>query len=98
MYPTNKTMKTTYVNWTLIPWDGNTELGYQCYRKSFHNGHVSVGIGEFNLICYSYGPNSTYSLSGTRVRVGGVDLTPEQAMEIVDRNNGRHNHKDNDPR
>lgn len=91
-------MEKKYIDWTLIDWDGNRELGYKCYRKSFGRGHVSIGVGEFNLIVYSYGANSDRSLSSTRVRVGGVDLTPEQAMEIVDRNDGQHNHKDNNPK
>jgi hypothetical protein len=87
-------MKTKYGNWTLIDWDGNIELGYKCYRKSFGRGHVSVGVGEFTLIVYSYGASSDDSLSSTRWREEGT-ITEEKAMEIVDRNKGKHNPKDN---
>lgn len=88
-----------YPKWTLIDWDGNREMKLKCWRKSFGRGHVSVGVGEFDAIVYSYGPNSDNSLSGTRSRwqYGRPDLTEEQAMAIVDRNNGKHNHKDNEP-
>jgi len=82
--------------WKLIDWDGNPELLFKCYRKKFGRGHVSIGVGEFTSIVYSYGANSNGSLSGTRVRENG-DMTVEQAMEIVDRNNGKYNYKDNDP-
>ena len=90
----------TYDTWTLIDWDGNPDLHLKCWRKSFGKGHVSVGVGKFDLIVYSYGPNSSSSMSGTRSRMlayGRPDLTPEQAMAIVDRNKGYHNHKDNEP-
>lgn len=84
-------MKTKYLNWTQIQWDGNPDLNYSCWRKSFRNGHVSVGIGEFNLIVYSFGANSDYSMSSTRWRdadKGEQTLTEEQAMQLVDKNNG----------
>jgi hypothetical protein len=84
-------MKTRYKNWTLIDWDGNTELGYKCWRKSFGRGHVSVGVGSFKLIVYSHGANSDESLSSTRIG----NQTETDAMIIVDRNKGYHNHKDN---
>jgi hypothetical protein len=80
--------------WTLIDWDGNTELGYKCYRKSFGKGHVSVGIGEFTTIVYSYGANSNSSMSSTRWRETG-NISEQKAMEIVDRNYGKYNYKDN---
>jgi len=86
--------KQIFENWTIIDWDGNKELGYKCYRKSFGRGCVSVGIGEFKLIVYSYGANSVYSLSSTRWREAGT-ISEQQAMKIVDRNKGHHNPKDN---
>lgn len=87
--------KKKYKEWTLIPWDGNTSLGYECYRKSFGRGHVSIGVNEkFQSIVYSYGTNSDESLSGTRRRPDG-SITVEKAMEIVDRNKGKYNHLDN---
>lgn len=88
-------MKTKYKEWTLIDWDGNTDLKLKCWRKSFGRGHVSVGVGEFYLIVYSYGANSDDSLSGTRKRAYGT-LTEFMAMAIVDRNKGYYNHKDDD--
>lgn len=78
-----------YEQWTRIPWDGNTELGYECYRKSFGHGHVSVGIGDFTYIVYSYGPNSDSSLSSTRWRKDG-NITEQEAMDLVDKNKGNH--------
>lgn len=89
-----------YENWTLIPWDGNPDLSYKCWRKTFNTprqrGHVSVGVGEFDSIVYSYGANSSNSISSTRWRETG-NITEEQAMQIVDRNKGVYNHKDNEP-
>jgi hypothetical protein len=82
--------------WELIDWDGNPELGLKCYRKKFGSGKVSVGVGEFTIIGYSYGPDSDYSLSSTRWRKDG-NITEQQAMAIVDRNNGRYNYKDDEP-
>lgn len=82
--------------WELIEWDGNSSLKLQCYRKKFGKGHVSIGVGEFKNIVYSYGANSDYSISSTRWRFDG-DITVEQAMEIVDRNKGYYNYKDNKP-
>ena len=87
-----------YKNWTLIDWDGNRELGFKCWRKSFGRGHVSVGVGSFDLIVYSYGADSESSMSGTRSRkaYGLPDQTEEAAKAMVDRNRGHHNHKDCD--
>jgi hypothetical protein len=84
------------IKWELMEWDGNHELKLQCYRKKFGRGNVSIGVGEFKTIVYSYGANSEDSLSGTRWRAEG-DITVEQAMDIVDRNNGKYNYKDDDP-
>ena len=82
--------KKVYKDWTLIEWDGNISLGYKCYRKSFRNGHVSVGVGAFTLIVYSYGPNSENSLSSTRWRETG-NINELEAMKMVDENNGYYN-------
>jgi hypothetical protein len=76
--------------WTLIDWDGNPDLHYKCWRKSFGGGHVSVGVGEFLNVVYSYGPNSHRSLSSTRWNYGNPLLTPEQVMAAVDLNDGKH--------
>ena len=83
-----KTVKTNYKEWTKIQWDVNTELGYECYRKSFGRGYVSVGIGEFDLIVYSYGNNSENSMSSTRNRAKGL-ISEQEAMNLVDSNKGK---------
>jgi len=83
--------------WELIDWDGNPDLNYKCWRKKFGGGKVSIGVGEFKTIVYSYGANSDNSMSGTRWRENG-EITVEQAMEIVDRNDGKYNYKDDDPK
>ena len=82
--------------WELIDWDGNPDLNLKCWRKKFGRGKVSIGVGAFKTIVYSYGANSDDSMSGTRQRKNG-DITVEQAMEIVDRNKGKYNYKDDDP-
>ena len=81
------TKRVKYPTWTKSPWDGNPDLGYECWRKSFRRGHVSVGVGDFQLVVYSYGPNSDESLSSTRWRPAGP-VSEEQAMEWVDKNVG----------
>jgi len=81
-------MKTRYSKWTLINWDSNPALKLQCWRKSFRHGHVSVGVGDFNLICYSYGANSDDSISGTRWRVNGAPISETQAMAEIDDRQG----------
>jgi hypothetical protein len=78
-----------YTDWTLIDWDGNTALGYKCWRKSFGKGHVSVGVGEFQTICYSYGANSGDSLSSTRWRKDGV-ISEQDAMDAIDKDGGKY--------
>lgn len=78
-------MKTKYSVWTLIDWDGNHALGFKCWRKSFGRGHVSVGVGEFRSVVYSYGPDSDDSISSIR----GV-LTEQEAMTLVDSTRGRY--------
>ena len=75
--------------WELIDWDGNKELGYKCWRKHFGSrGHVSIGVGEFKHIVYSYGANSGDSLSSTRWREEGPEQTEEEAKAMVDENKG----------
>lgn len=80
-------MKTKYKTWTEIEWDGNPDLKYRCWRKSFGRGHVSVGIGEFNGIVFSYGANSDDSMSSTRWRSDRV-ISEQEAMDNVDKNKG----------
>lgn len=82
-------MKTKYKDWTLIQWDGNPSLNLQCWRKSFGKGHVSVGVEDFKTIVYSHGPNSDESMSSYRKH------SCEESMEIIDRNKGFYNSKDN---
>lgn len=97
--PSKRSKANRYQTWTKIPWDGNPSLNLWCWRKSFGHGHVSVGIGNFDTICYSYGAGSDDSLSGTRSRLiayGKPDQTEEAAMAMVDRNKGKHNWRDND--
>ena len=72
-----------YKEWTLIDWDGNPELKLQCWRKSFRRGHVSIGVGDFKSVVYSYGHDSDESLSGTR-----GDKSEKEMMAIVDKRNG----------
>jgi hypothetical protein len=81
--------------WTKVPWDGNPALGYECWRKPFDRGHVSVGVGSFDLIVYSYGASSEDSMSSTRWRGNGVFMSEQEAMDMVDRNGGKYNNKDN---
>ena len=81
-----------YKKWTKVKWDGNSELNHWCYRKSFTmrngaTGSVSVGIGCFNLICYSYGANSVFSCSSTRWRKDGA-ITEGEAMSLIDKKRG----------
>jgi len=82
-------MKTKYKDWTLIDWDGNKSLGYKCYRKSFRHGYVSIGVGEFRNIVFSYGNNSEDSMSSTRWGKDRIQ-TEQEAMQMVDSNNGRY--------
>jgi hypothetical protein len=71
--------------WKLIPWDGNPALNLTCWRKKFGRGHVSVGIGEFRDVVFSFGANSDDSHCCTRWRKDAEPVTPEQAMEAIDR-------------
>ena len=81
--------QTHYKNWTLIQWDGNPSLNFQCWRKSFGKGHVSVGVGDFTTVVYSYGPDSDDSYSSTRERVGSTTIPDTQAMRLIDANKGK---------
>ena len=78
-------MKTKYANWTLIDWDGNSELGYKCWRKSFRGGHVSVGVGEFLTVVFSFGADSDNSYSSTRWNYDQPAITEQEAMDMVDK-------------
>jgi hypothetical protein len=83
-------VKIVYKEWTRIPWDGNTALNFECWRKSFRGGRVSVGIGdEFQTVVFSYGPNSQSSYSSTRWRLNGAHLSESEAMARVDATDGR---------
>jgi len=75
--------------WQLVDWDGNTALGYKCWRKKFGRGHVSVGIGEFDTVVFSYGANSDDSYSSTRWDYDRPKITPEEAMKMVDAGDGK---------
>lgn len=75
--------------WKIVEWDGNPELGYRCWRKKFGRGHVSVGIGSFLSIVYSYGPNDDESCSGTRWNYDLPPITEDEAMEEVDACRGK---------
>ncbi len=77
----------TVNTWQKIDWDGNRKLKLKCWRKKFGRGHVSVGIGDFLLIAFSYGANSDNSMSSTRWRHNRI-LSEQEAMDWVDKNNG----------
>lgn len=81
--------KIQYPNWTLIDWDGNPDLNLKCWRKTFGAGHVSVGIGDFLCVVFSYGPNSSYSYSSTRWNYDAMPLTEAETMAAVDASDGR---------
>lgn len=82
-------MKKLKPQWALVDWDGNPSLRLKCWRKQFGRGHVSVGAGDFTLICFSYGANSDASISSTRRRSTGVLWTTKEAMAWVDKNGGK---------
>ncbi len=77
-----------YKTWTLIQWDGNPELNYMCWRKSFRKGHVSIGVGSFFDIVYSFGANSDESRTSTRWRKDDEHISEVDAMIWVDKLNG----------
>lgn len=74
--------------WERVPWHGNPTLGHECWRKKFGRGHVYVGIGDFTLVCYSYGANSDDSKSGTRWLYDTI-ISEEDMMAHIDRHNGK---------
>jgi hypothetical protein len=80
-------MKTNSNGWQRIPWDGNPYMGLECWRKQFGIGKVSVGIGDFHLVVFSYGPNSDRSFSSTRVSPRR-SIKELEAMQNIDKNNG----------
>lgn len=75
--------------WQLIDWDGNPELGLKCWRKKFGRGYVSVGVGDFTYVVFSYGANSDDSYSSTRWDYDRPVITEEEAMRMVDAGNGK---------
>ena len=75
-------------DWQLIEWDGNPELKLQCWRKKFGRGHVSVGVGDFHNVTYSYGANSDDSISCTRWRVDRI-ISEKEMMDYVDSIGGK---------
>lgn len=75
--------------WQRILWDGNPTLGYYCFRKRFGRGHVSIGIGEFDSVIFSYGKDSDDSYSSTRWDYDRPLISPEEAMKMVDAGNGK---------
>jgi hypothetical protein len=80
-----------YYEWTKIPWDGNTSLGLYCWRLSWGlRGNVSVGIGPFLNIAFSYGPDNDNSCGGTRWNYGAPVITEEQAMTTINGTSGKH--------
>jgi hypothetical protein len=79
----------TYKDWTLIDWDGNPALGLKCWRKKFRSGEVSVGVGKFLTVAFSYGADSDFSYSSTRWNYDNPVLTEYEAMDAIDKSNGR---------
>ena len=75
-------------DWQLIEWDGNPELKLQCWRKKFGRGHVSVGVGDFHNVFYSYGANSDDSIGSTRWRVDRI-ISEKEMMDYVDSIGGK---------
>jgi hypothetical protein len=84
--------------WVKIAWDGNKALGYECWRKKFGKGHVSVGCGEYLGITYSHGANSDDSCGGTRWNYDLPPLTEEEAMAEVDMQGGKYDYKVRHPK
>ena len=80
-------------NWQLIDWDGNPELKLQCWRKKFGRGHVSVGVGDFHNVTYSYGANSDDSIGCSRWH-GGRLLSEKEMMDFVDSIGGKWKNRD----
>lgn len=70
--------------WKLIPWDGNPALKLKCWRKTFGRGHVSVGVGSFLSIVFSFGANSGNSFSSTRWNYDNAPISEIDAMKLID--------------
>ncbi len=73
-----------YKYWRLIDWDRNQTLGYKCWRKKFGRGYISVGVGEFQTVVFSFGADSDDSFSSTRWNYDLPVITEEQAMDGLD--------------
>lgn len=73
-----------YNEWTLIDWDGNSSLNLKCWRKSFRKGYVSIGVGEFLDVVYSYGANSDFSMSSTRWNYDEEPISEDAMKDYVD--------------
>ncbi len=71
--------------WELIDWDGNPDLKLKCWRKSFGRGKVSVGVGEFLTIVFSFGANSDTSHSATRWNYDNPPISEQEAMTLIDK-------------
>ena len=52
--------------WERVPWHGNPAQSRECWRRKFGRGIVYIGIGEFQAVIFSFGPDSEDSFSGTR--------------------------------
>ncbi len=74
--------------WVIVDWDGNPDLHLKCWRKKFGRGHVSVGVGDFLTVCYSYGANSDDSIGSTRWHYDTV-ISEKDMMDFVDANQGK---------
>lgn len=72
------------LEWTLIDWDGNPSLKLKCWRKSFGAGHVSVGVGTFLNVVFSFGANSDNSFCATRWNYDNAPIDEKTAMRLVD--------------
>ncbi len=71
--------------WELVDWNDD----FKCWRKKFGRGYVSVGVGEFQNVVFSYGANSDDSYSTTRWDYDRPVITEEEAMKMVDAGKGK---------
>jgi len=74
-------MKNKTKSWVRVPWGGNPALGFECYRRSFPGGAVSVGIGPFKLIVFHRHGSSTREREDR-------EWTEDEAMARVEAANG----------
>ncbi|CAB4193461.1 hypothetical protein UFOVP1492_8 [uncultured Caudovirales phage] len=88
--------KMTYPDWTPIDWDGNPQMAldgiiFDCWRKSFRHGHVTIAKHKDRKssisITFSFGANSDASCSGS---CPGQDI--EKAKKYVDAYVGEGHH------